>query len=564
MAHSNWLAGETPPITVNKGDHHLLPGSMCPIRVKANSPLGCLVLIRLHLEAETGFPDLDWHCSRVEVCRLADRQAEEGGEGGTAPEDPEVQVFLCDRWRKFLDGAPQCVDLNSMSELGPNLNYTHQSKSNNLHFLRGFVGRVEAWSFTELDTIFAHSGHQNKIARFVKTHWMEDWYFGYQCLNGCNPLLVRQTRILPPNLSITSDMIHPFLPEGSSLEQELQKGTVYLLNYEILDGVPANMVNGEQTYLCAPLCLLHLNQQGQLLPIAIQLQQTPGPQNPVFLPSDGCDWLLAKIWVHSADFQCHQLSSHYLRTHMLGEMCCVATLRQLPEIHPLHQLLMPHVRTSLQINIQARGSLLATNGVFDKAIGSGLEALPVVISQASKRICYRALCVPDDLIDRGVDKLPQCYYAQDALRSGTYCTGDKLCVCVCIRFVVNWVNLYYIGDDDVQQDSELQHWITDINTHGFRQDAGLPQSLQTKAELSKFVTMIIFSCSALHAAVNFSQVPLCHYTEAIFREDAHRQLVGEVQAELKALSDNITERNSKLELPYAYLCPEHIENSIAI
>lgn len=72
----------------------------------------------------------------------------------------------------------------------------------------------------------------------------------------------------------------------------------------------------------------------------LQLQQTPGPQNPVFLPSDGCDWLLAKIWVHSADFQCHQLSSHYLRTHMLGEMCCVATLRQLPEIHPLHQVML--------------------------------------------------------------------------------------------------------------------------------------------------------------------------------------------------------------------------------
>lgn len=62
----------------------------------------------------------------------------------------------------------------------------------------------------------------SSVTGFVKTHWMEDWYFGYQCLNGCNPLLVRQTRILPPNLSITSDMIHPFLPEGSSLEQELQ------------------------------------------------------------------------------------------------------------------------------------------------------------------------------------------------------------------------------------------------------------------------------------------------------------------------------------------------------
>lgn len=100
------------------------------------------------------------------------------------------------------------------------------------------------------------------------------------------------------------------------------------------------------------------------------------------------------------------------------------------------------------------------------------------------------------------------------------------------RFVVGWVVLYYGGDDDVRQDSELQHWITDINTHGFTHDSGVclcnvslmlssiprrklfvssrpsgfPQSFQTRAEVSQFVTMIIFSCSALHAAVNFSQV----------------------------------------------------------
>lgn len=50
-----------------------------------------------------------------------------------------------------------------------------------------------------------------------------------------------------------------------------QTGNFCLLDYEVLDGVQANMINRKQRYLSAPLCPLHLNQQGQLLPIAIQV-----------------------------------------------------------------------------------------------------------------------------------------------------------------------------------------------------------------------------------------------------------------------------------------------------
>ncbi|XP_043997692.1 polyunsaturated fatty acid lipoxygenase ALOX8 [Gambusia affinis] len=640
--------GETPPITVND-DHHLLPGSTCLVLVRPSGPLGRVVLVRLQLEVQTGFPNLDWHCNRVEL-----RQRAKGQE--PRPDGSETQVFLCDKWLRtadgdvelrsgklcllaeeteervkqhrlsqlqrqrqlirwgvFIEGTPQCLDLKSLSDLGPNLSYTHISPSIDLHYLKGFAGRAEPWtSFSELETAFALSGHQNNIAKFVKAHWMEEWYFGYQSLNGCNPLLLRQTHLIPPNLAVTSDMLRPFLPADSSLEEELQRGNIYLLDYKLLDGLEGNRINGKQTYLSAPLCLLHLNELGQVVPIAIQLQQTPGPQNPVFLPSDpSCDWLLAKIWVHSADFQGHQLVSHYMRTHMMAELCCIATLRQLPEHHPLHQLLMPHIRTSLQINMQARASLLAANGPFDQAVGSGLKTIPDILRRASATIHYRSLCVPDDLLDRGVDKLPHSFYAQDAQR-----IWDVL-----YRFVLGWVQLYYGGDKDVQNDSELQNWIADINTHGFSQNAGFPPCFQTEAEVSKFVTMVIFSCSALHAAVNFSQldfalwlpncpaammrpppqakgavteqdilsflpdinsanrvlmtlamlsqpgvdfVPLCHYREAVFRVDAHRRLLEEVQAELQVITDDITERNRHLELPYAYLCPSGIENSVAI
>lgn len=50
-----------------------------------------------------------------------------------------------------------------------------------------------------------------------------------------------------------------------------QRGHVYLLDYEVLDQLPANIVNGKQTYLSAPLCLLHYNRHGELKPIAIQV-----------------------------------------------------------------------------------------------------------------------------------------------------------------------------------------------------------------------------------------------------------------------------------------------------
>lgn len=50
-----------------------------------------------------------------------------------------------------------------------------------------------------------------------------------------------------------------------------QRGHVYLLDYEVLDQLPANIINEKQTYLSAPLCLLHYNRHGELKPIAIQV-----------------------------------------------------------------------------------------------------------------------------------------------------------------------------------------------------------------------------------------------------------------------------------------------------
>uniref|UniRef100_A0A8B9HUS9 Arachidonate 15-lipoxygenase B-like n=1 Tax=Astyanax mexicanus TaxID=7994 RepID=A0A8B9HUS9_ASTMX len=595
--------------------------------------IGTVVLVCLRLEARPGFPDQSWHCLDVQL-----KQRDEAAEVErfpcnkwitTADGDVELRsdrVCLVTweklqtlrehrardlqkrqqqiRWGTFAEGSLRCIDMTSVQSLGPNLSFTRQSPGINLNYVRGFANRTEPWSsLEELEIVFIHNGKDNAIAKYVRAHWKDDTFFGYQCLNGCNPLQIRKIHHLPPNLQLTSEMLRDFLPVGSSLEQEMERGAIFLLDYGILDQLPANILNGKQTYLAAPLCLLHYNQYGEMKPIAIQLQKNAGPQNPVFLPSDSePDWLLAKMWVKNADFQVHQLLSHLLRTHLLGEVCCIATLRRLPEIHPLHQLLMPHIKTCLQINIQARGSLLSTNGVFDKVrviISSTTVELNLFVSSACSR--HRTT---------GVECSSQvCEYVLDA--------------CCCSRFVGSWVDLYYSNDQEVQQDWELQSWIQEIFTEGFLSLAqtGFPQSFQTTAELSTFLTMVIFSSSALHAAVNFSQVDfnlwmpncpaamlrpppqvkgsvteeellsflpdvnstcsvltillmlsqpaadyvaLCHYREQYFSSGAPCRLVEAVLKELKDISEDITKRNSKMDIPYPYLSPDNIENSVAI
>uniref|UniRef100_A0A3B3HHF6 Lipoxygenase domain-containing protein n=1 Tax=Oryzias latipes TaxID=8090 RepID=A0A3B3HHF6_ORYLA len=447
------------------------------------------------------------------------------------------------------------------------------------------------------------------LSDYVMKHWREDAFFGYQFLNGVNPMMIRRCKTLPSKFPVPSNMI--FGKSWLTLRTEMKKGNIYLSDYNILDGVETNTINGRKQFLAAPLVLFHKNKYNEMMPIAIQLKQKPGKDNPIFFPTDSeYDWLLAKTYVKSADFNLHELNFHLLRTHLLAEVFAVSLQRNLPRVHPVFKLLIRHTRYTLQINFLARNLLISKIGTVTLYTASGGKGILTLLDRSVSSMTYRSLCIPDDIADRGLEDVPNFYYRDDGLKLWN------------IMFVHDILSFYYKNDGMVQNDAELQNWIQEIFENGFlrRSETGIPQKFTTVAELVKFVTMVMFTCSAQHAAVNTGQYDLYgwmpngpstmqeppptqkgkadeasflstlpdvqttvnimatvwllsmeasdqylhEFVEDHFIEDFPNHKVTVFQRELKKLSKEIQKRNRDLELPYTYLDPKLVENSVAI
>lgn len=70
---------------------------------------------------------------------------------------------------------------------------------------------------------------------YVMQHWKEDFMFGYQFLNGCNPVLIQKCTKLPDKFPVTHEMVSVSLERELTLEEEIEvdmvmTGSVNLFN----------------------------------------------------------------------------------------------------------------------------------------------------------------------------------------------------------------------------------------------------------------------------------------------------------------------------------------------
>lgn len=59
---------------------------------------------------------------------------------------------------------------------------------------------------------------------YCMDHWKEDWFFGYQCLNGSNPRMIKRCTKVPDNFPVTPDMVQSSMASRTNLLKELKVG----------------------------------------------------------------------------------------------------------------------------------------------------------------------------------------------------------------------------------------------------------------------------------------------------------------------------------------------------
>ncbi len=348
----------------------------------------------------------------------------------------------------------------------------------------------------------------------IAQNFQEDQVFAYMRVAGYNPVMIERVTNLSDRFPVTDEHYQAVMGSDDSLAAAKAEGRLYLTDYKILENAINGTYPNEQKYLYAPLALFALprgSDPNRLLhPVAIQCGQTPSPDYPIVTPKSGkYAWLFAKTIVQIADANIQEAVTHLGRTHLFVGVFVMATYRQLSLNHPLRLLLHPHFEGTLAINDAAQRSLIAPGGGVDRLLASTIDNSRVLAVYGLQSYGFKNAMLPKQFQQRGVDDtnlLPVYPYRDDALL-----IWDAI-----HQWVTDYLNLYYAIDADIQKDVALQAWAAEVQAYdgGRMPDFGEDGGIQTRDYLIDAATLIIFTASAQHAAVNFPQKDLMGYAAA--------------------------------------------------
>ena len=204
------------------------------------------------------------------------------------------------------------------------------------------------------------------------------------------------------------------------------------------------------------------------------------------------------MWVRLADAQLHHIEARHLRLHLIMEAISVSMLRNLPAVHPVHKLLISHIRHTPAVSRLARKALYGDGGLFEKTLSAGGKYKDL-LKECYRRFQFGTLNVAEDMDARGVDSetlLPNYHFRQDALALWG----------IIKKMVRTLLTLHYWTTERVRGDEEVQAWVRDLHVNGLPawedgRDHGVPTRIDSLNDLITLVTSILFTAAGYNAAV---------------------------------------------------------------
>eukprot|EP00253_Pinus_taeda_P016951 PITA_16951 len=355
--------------------------------------------------------------------------------------------------------------------------------------------------------------------------WKTEEEFARQTLSGVNPMSFPPSGQLNAQIygsqqsAITAQHILKSL-DGISVEEAIKSNRLFILDYYDAYMPYVELVNQLPTSKAyATRSLFFLADTGTLKPVAIELCLPPtsvglGSRH-VYTPDysgedHGWLWQLAKAHVRANDSGYHQLVSHWLRTHAVVEPFIISAHRHLSKLHPLHKLLIPHFRNTMEINRSARQSLINAGGIIEQCFTSGRYSMEIS-AKAYMDWRFNEQGLPADLLKRGMavrDPTDRVSGTRLVIKDYPYAV-DGLEIWAALKsWVSDYISLYYKDDQSVESDREVQAWwkeIVEVGHGDKKRDEGGWYKMKSVEDMKEGITTLIWIASAHHAAVNFGQ-----------------------------------------------------------
>lgn len=361
----------------------------------------------------------------------------------------------------------------------------------------------------------------------------DDRTFALRQVAGQNPMMLTLIRAgedferFEKKMPITDQQYQSVMGDQDSLRKACEQKRLFLVDYGFAKTVARGSDEPKfagQKYIGAPIGLFALPKASKSKPkhpnskeivaVAIQCQQEPGPKNPIFTPEDAdknnYKWAIAKTVFNNAAGNNSEFIQHLGYAHLLAEAFGIAMVRTLPDEHPLNVLLTPHLEATMFANNMAQSgmnkppdmNLIAAE--ISATIGDALAWT----SDAVRGVDVNDWLLPKQFKRQGTDDpevLPHYPYRDDSLR-----IWDAICA-----WITAYLDIYYPTDNDVVQDYELANWVGECERAARLSGIGDNGRIKTREQLIDTVTLIVYQASAHHALTNFPLSKIELYAPAL-------------------------------------------------